>query len=165
MPVMGVTGHMDLTEETTRLVRDALGDLLARAAAPGSRLVGVSCLAPGADSLFAHAVVEAGGSLVAVLPSRDHRDAHVASGHAQDFDRLLTAASDVVLMPFEAACDDAYVAANDELLRRVDLLVAVWDGTAPPGKRGGTADTVRAARQAGVPVRVVWPANGARRGA
>ncbi|GAU68072.1 hypothetical protein SSP35_06_01570 [Streptomyces sp. NBRC 110611] len=40
-------------------------------------LVGVTCLARGSDTLFAEAVVEAGGRLVVILPSRDYREAKV----------------------------------------------------------------------------------------
>jgi hypothetical protein len=38
-----------------------------------------------------------------------------------------------------------------------DRLVAVWDGTPPSGKGGGTTDTVEQARAAGLPVDVVRP--------
>jgi hypothetical protein len=159
MPTVAVTGHMDLTEESHHLVRAALGELLAEQREP---LVGISCLAPGADSLFAEAVLDAHGSLLVVLPSRDYRAEYVSAEHAGDFDRLLAAAAQVVVLPFETAGREAYEAANTELIRRADLLVAVWDGTAPSGKGGGTADAVQEARAAGIPVQVVWPAQAAR---
>ncbi|MGC0318731.1 hypothetical protein [Kitasatospora acidiphila] len=159
MPTVAVTGHMDLAERTAFLVRAALRELLAEQRGP---LVGISCLAPGADSLFAEAVLEAHGSLLVVLPSRDYRAAQVRAAHAQDFDRLLTSAEEVVVLPFETAGREAYEAANKELVRRADLLVAVWDGSAPSGNGGGTADAVQDARDAGVPVRVVWPEHAAR---
>ncbi|SCK39132.1 hypothetical protein YWIDRAFT_06590 [Streptomyces sp. SceaMP-e96] len=66
-------------------------------------------------------------------------------------------------MPYDAANRAAYEAANGELLKRADRLVAVWDGVPSTGK-GGTADTVEQARDAGLPVDVVWP-SGAERGA
>lgn len=153
---------MDLDERSVDLMLNALRDLLAPHDA--TRLVGISCIAAGADSLFADAVIEAGGRLIAVLPSQDYRQAKVKPDHAATFDRLVEAADEVVIMPFEAASRQAYVAANAELLRRADRLVAVWDGQPPTGKGGGTADTVLEARQVGVPVGVVWPEGAARRG-
>ena len=39
------------------------------------------------------------------------------------------------------------------LVRRCDLLIAIWDGL-PPRGRGGTADVITEARRSGVPV--VW---------
>ncbi|UCM86500.1 hypothetical protein [Streptomyces marincola] len=161
MPTIAVTGHMDLTDATVPLVSAALRDLLA--AYPPADLVGVSCLAAGADSLFAEAVVAAGGRLVLVIPSRDYRERKVKPEQAAQFDRLAEAAAEVVTMPVERAGREAYEAAGKELLRRADRLVAVWDGR-PPNGRGGTADTVLQAREAGLPVDVVWPAGAARRG-
>lgn len=161
MVTIAVTGHMDLTAETVPLVRAALGGLLT---GYGAGLTGVSCIAAGADSLFAEAVLDAGGRLVVVVPSADYRRAKVKPEHGDLFDRLHTAATDVVVMPYETANRQAYEAANRELLARADRLVAVWDGTPPSGKGGGTADTVLEARVAGTPVDVVWPEGAARRG-
>ncbi|MEV7777329.1 hypothetical protein [Kitasatospora sp. NPDC088351] len=161
MTVISVTGHMDLTEESTQLVRDALLELLGRHT--DGQLTGVSCLAKGADSLFAEAVLARRGRLVAVIPSADYRTAKVKPEFAEQFDQLRHAATEVTVMPFPEANRAAYEAANHELLRRADLLVAVWDGR-PSAARGGTADTVAAARAAGLPVEIVWPEGAARKG-
>ncbi|MCR8573437.1 hypothetical protein [Streptomyces sp. Isolate_219] len=160
MTTIAVTGHMDLADSTVPLVQAELRDLLR---GHQGDLIGVTCLARGSDTLFAEAVVEAGGRLVVILPSRDYRQAKVKPDHAPAFDRL-AAAAEVVTMPYDTANREAYEAANGELLKRADRLVAVWDGVPPSGKGGGTADTVEQARSAGVPVDVVWP-RGARRGA
>ncbi|WP_371496132.1 hypothetical protein OG871_10235 [Kitasatospora sp. NBC_00374] len=160
MTVIAVTGHLDLSGPTVRLVRTALRRLLAHHPAAG--LTGVSCLARGADALFAEAVLEAGGRLVAVIPSPAYR-ASVGEDYAPEFDRLREAAAEVVVLPFAVPGAAAYEAANAELLCRAELLVAVWDGL-PGNGRGGTAHMVAAARRAGVPVEVVWPA-GSQRGA
>ncbi|WP_411133551.1 hypothetical protein [Streptomyces sp. C10] len=161
MTTIAVTGHMDLADSTVPLVQEELRDLLR---GHQGDLVGVTCLARGSDTLFAEAVVEAGGRLVVILPSRDYRQAKVKPDHAPAFDRL-AAAAEVVTMPYDNTANrEAYEAANGELLKRADRLVAVWDGVPPSGKGGGTADTVEQARSAGVPVDVVWP-RGARRGA
>ncbi|MFF8784199.1 hypothetical protein [Streptomyces sp. NPDC015125] len=160
MTTIAVTGHMDLAQSTVPLVQEALRNLL-REYRDGE-LIGVTCLARGSDTLFAEAVVEAGGRLVVVVPSRDYRQVKVKPDHAPAFDRL-SAAADVVTMPYDTANRDAYEAANGELLKRADRLVAVWDGVPPSGKGGGTADTVEQARSVGVPVDVVWP-SGAQRG-
>ncbi|MFJ6843077.1 hypothetical protein ACIQRE_10445 [Streptomyces griseoluteus] len=161
MTTIGVTGHMDLTEESAPLVRAALDELLA-AYEPGG-LVGVSCIAAGADSLFAEAVLHAGGRLVVVLPSADYRAAKVKPDHAETFDRLVAAAGEVLVMPHETADRRAYESANRTLLARAERLVAVWNGEPPSGKGGGTADVVIEARNAGLPVDVVWPEGAVRR--
>jgi hypothetical protein len=164
---VAVTGHMDLTAATTELVREALRKALADQAEHTARLVGISCLAPGADTLFAEAVLAAGGDLVAVLPAADYRRVLAGSGRGRfavaRFDRLLSLAAEVVVMPFDSATEAAYEAANAELLKRAELLVAVWDGVRN-GRGGGTAHMVAAALEAGLPVQIVWPATAARVG-
>lgn len=161
MTTLAVTGHMDLTPESVLLVRAALDKLLTGHA--GDDLVGVSCIAAGSDSLFAEAVLAAGGRLVVVIPSQDYRDRKVKPAHAEQFDRLLAAAAEVVVMDHETANRAAYETANRALLERAERLVAVWNGEPPTGKGGGSADTVLEARAAGIPVDVVWPDGAARR--
>ncbi|WP_063729803.1 hypothetical protein [Streptomyces sp. RTd22] len=161
MTTIAVTGHMDLTDESVPLVRAELDKVLA--AYESSRLVGVSCIAKGSDSLFAEAVLAVGGSLVVVIPSQDYRQVKVKPDHAATFDRLVEAADEVLVMPHETANRQAYEAANAVLLERADRLVAVWNGQPPTGKGGGTADVVYQAREAGVPVDVVWPDGASRK--
>ncbi|MGS2587034.1 hypothetical protein [Streptomyces hebeiensis] len=79
-------------------------------------------------------------------------------------DRLVESAADVLVMPHETADRQAYESATAVLLERADRLVAVWNGEPPSGKGGGTADVVIGAREAGLPVDVIWPDGAARRG-
>ncbi|MBV6699288.1 hypothetical protein [Kitasatospora aureofaciens] len=160
MAVIAVTGHMDLTEDSVQPVRDALLKVLS--AYPRDELTGLSCIAKGADALFADAVLSLGGRLVVVIPSADYRETKVKPDYVAEFDRLYQAATDVVVMPFATANREAYEAANNELLRRADRLVAVWDGR-PGNGRGGTADTVSGAQAAAIPVDVVWPEGASRK--
>ena len=161
MTRIAVTGHMDLTDSSVPLVRDALVETLKPYAAGGD-LTGVSCIAKGSDSLFAEAVLELGGRLVVVIPSKDYRQAKVRPDHAETFDRLMAAAAEVLVLDHETANRSAYEDANRTVLRRADRLVAVWNGEPPSPKGGGTADTVIEAREAGLPVDVVWPEGAAR---
>lgn len=162
MTTIAVTGHMDLTDASIPLVLDALRETLKPYTAGG--LTGVSCIAKGSDSLFAEVVLELGGRLVAVIPSKDYRQNKVKSDHEKTFDRLIDAAAEVVVLDHETANRSAYEDANSTLLKRADRLVAVWNGEPPSGKGGGTADTVLEGRGAGLPVDVVWPDGAARRG-
>jgi hypothetical protein len=162
MTIIAVTGHMDLTDPSTDLVRAALRETLKPYA--DGQLTGVSCLAKGADALFAEVVLELGGRLIAVIPSQDYRQNKVKPDHAETFDRLKASAYEVLVLPHETADRSAYEDANRTLLQRADRLMAVWNGEPPTGQGGGTADTVLEAREAGLPVEVVWPEGAARRG-
>ncbi|WP_053728432.1 hypothetical protein [Streptomyces sp. WM6378] len=155
MTTIAVTGHMDLAPEAAAPVRAELRKLLGEF--EGDDLVGRSCVARGADTLFAQEVLALGGRLSAIIPSRDYREAEVPEEDLVRFDALLDAAEEVLVMPYEHAGRDAYEAANRRLLQGADRLVAVWDGSPPSGRGGGTADVVASARAAGVRVDVVWP--------
>jgi hypothetical protein len=151
---------MNLTADSVPLVREATLELL-RKLDPHD-LVGVSCLARGADSIFAQAVLDTGGRLEVVLPSADYRAAKVKPDHAPQFDDLMSRASEIHTAPFAKANRDAYEAANEILLESCDALFAVWDGQAGVDK-GSTGAVVAQARSRGIQVEIIWPA-GAQRG-
>lgn len=155
---IAVTGHMNITDSTVPLVVDAIRERLALIDGP---LVGISCIARGADSLFAKTVLDAGGTLEVILPSADYRQAKVKPDHAPLFDELIAKAEVVRTMLFETANRDAYVAANNAMLDSADELFAVWDGQPSPD-RGGTAGVVADARDRSLPVTVIWPAGASR---
>ncbi len=155
---IGITGHSNLTPATSVLVRAALD---AELAGYGDGLIGLSCLARGADQVFARAVLDAGGSLAVVLPAADYRARKVKPDNAADFDELLGKAAEVHTLPFAESNRDAYMAASEHVLSSVDKMVAVWDGQ-PAGGHGGTGDVVHAARELGIPLTVVWPEGAAR---
>ena len=163
MVTIAVTGHMDLADEAVAPVRAALRELLG--GLRGDAFVGRSCLARGADTLFAEEVLSLGWQLSAIIPSEDYRQAVVRPADLATFDALRDGAVEVAVLPYQHAGRAAYEAANDRLLQGADRLVAVWDGSAPTGRGGGTADTVAAARSAGLAVDVVWPAGAFRSGA
>jgi hypothetical protein len=156
---IGITGHSNLSADSVPIVQKALADALTPYT--GNDLVGLSCLARGADQLFAEAVIDAGGALEVILPSIDYREAKVKPENLEQFDGLLMRSALVRYMPHRTAGRAAYEAANETVLGTVDRLFAVWDGQ-PSGGKGGTGDAVEVARKRGVPVDVIWPA-GARR--
>jgi hypothetical protein len=156
---VGITGHMNLTPESVPLVAAGIRKVLSEHEQP---LVGVSCLARGADQVFAHVVLELGGQLDVVIPAADYWERKVKPDNREEFEALIRQATNVRVLGFDTSNRDAYVAANETVLGGVDALVAVWDG-APPDGKGGTGDTVQAARERGIPVMVVWP-DGAARG-
>lgn len=158
MARIAISGHRGLPLAAEALVDAALRDALSRYA-PGD-LTGISCLADGADSLFATAVIDVGGRLEAVIPAEEYREGLPAEHHVT-YDRLLAAASAVHRLPFKESTSESHMAASELMLDLADELVAVWDGQ-PARGYGGTADVVAAARRDGVPVVVIWP-NGATR--
>jgi hypothetical protein len=123
-------------------------------------LTGLSCLADGADQIFARAVLDCGGLLEVIVPANEYRDGLPEESH-DEYDRLLGLAAVVHRLQFVESTSEAHMEASRVLVDEADELCAVWDGQ-PARAYGGTADVVAYARQRGVPVRVIWPV-GARR--
>jgi hypothetical protein len=118
-------------------------------------LVGVSCLADGADALFAQAILDFGGTLRVIIPAREYRDGLPAQHHAT-YDALLARAADVVQLDHVDSDSTAHMDASLRMIADADELLAVWDGK-PARGFGGTADVVKAAADRKMPVTVIWP--------
>ncbi|GGM75780.1 hypothetical protein GCM10010106_22850 [Thermopolyspora flexuosa] len=155
---IAISGHRGLPADTVRLVDDAIRAALAECDA--GRLTGISCLADGADQIFARAVVDLGGALEVVVPARRYRDGLPAESHPE-YDALLRRAVRVHRLDFVESTSESHMEAGRFMLDKADELYAVWDGK-PARGYGGTADVVAEARARGLPVRVIWP-EGARR--
>jgi hypothetical protein len=155
---IGITGHSNLTAESEPIVADALRKVLAEIGEP---VVGVTCLARGADQIGARVVLDSGGEITVILPAADYRERKVKPDNRAEFESLLSRASQVRVLPFETSNRAAYMAASEAVLGDVEHVVAVWDGQ-PADGHGGTGDVVAAARERGLPVTVVWPDGAAR---
>lgn len=154
---IGITGHRELTPQ----VSEAVADLIRAHLAPyGCEMTGMSCLADGADALFAETVVDTGAPLEVVVPAVEYR-AGLPVEHHPTYDRLLEQAVLVHELPRTASTSQAHMAAGRFLVEHCDQLVAVWDG-GPARGPGGTADIVAYARSLHRPISVLWP-EGARR--
>jgi hypothetical protein len=163
---IGVTGHVNVNEDVARWVTEALTERLSHPDSPGRpgnpALHGVTCLAEGADQIFARVVLTLRGTFDVVLPARDYAQRMEQTANAATFRELLSQARHVRTMPFATSSRRAYLAASQAMLRRCNLLFAVWDGQ-PSRHVGDTADVVAKARAQQVEVVVLWP-EGACRG-
>lgn len=155
---VGISGHRDLAPATARAVRSEIKDFLTDRA---DGLIGVSCLANGADQIFAQAVIRVGGTLTAIVPAAEYRDRLPEDAHAL-YDALMEDAAEVIRLDFQESSSEAHMAASIAMLDRIDTLVAVWDGL-PARGYGGTADVIEEARARRIEVVRIWP-DGARRG-
>jgi len=124
-------------------------------------VTGLSCLADGADQIFARAVIDLGGRIEAVIPALEYHKGMPEDAHAQ-YDALLARATAVHKLPFTDSSPESHMAASKLMIDEADELYAVWDGQ-PARGYGGTADVVAYARKRGVSLRVIWP-QGAQRG-
>lgn len=152
MTRIACSGHRGLPRHTEQVIDQALRNELAGRT---EALVGLSCLADGADTLFVRALLDADGTLIVVIPAAQYREGLPQWQHAT-YDALLARAADVIRLDYTESDSQAHMAASERMLSEADELIAVWDGK-PARGYGGTADVVNAAHERGLPVTVVWP--------
>ena len=160
MTAVGISGHRVLSESVSDYVSDELRTLLNQISTwetidSPALLVGYSCLAIGADQTFARSVLDAGGELVAVIPCEDYEQTF-AGDELGEYRRLLGRCREVITLPFASPSEEAFMAAGEELVRRSELLIAVWDGRPAVGL-GGTGDVVALATSLGRETHIIWP--------
>lgn len=154
--VIGISGHRDLLDADHGRIRAALESALGGIARHlGHARVRLACgLAEGADTVAAEVALDMGIPVRAVLPMpRAFYEADF-QGAALDRFRALTAHPHVEVaeiplaegvtardMDTQAARDGQYLLLADYLVRRSNVLVAVWDGV-DARLPGGTSDVV-----------------------
>ncbi len=149
---IAISGHRGLPGATADLVDKAIRAALAEHAPD---MTGISCLADGADQIFARAVTDLGGKLEVIIPAARYRAGLPEEAHPE-YDRLLAQATAFRRMPFIESTSESHMEASKAMIDLADELFAVWDGQ-PARAAGGTADVVAYAREHGTPVRVIWP--------
>jgi hypothetical protein len=170
---VAVTGHrppkINLTNEAGigRSVHQVLSEVLSIAqgiavsessayAAGKPALHVISSLAEGADRIVAQEGIRLHASLQISLPA--HRDEYrkdfSTAASAAEFDSLLSRSSNVFELDGNRIGEwldpSAYAAAGHVAIGHCDFLLAIWDGA--PGEEGGTAQLVREALRAAIPV-------------
>ncbi len=148
---IGVTGHRSIPGSVLPGVRAEMR----RHLSGGAALEAFTCLAAGADQLFADIALDGGVPVTAVIPGMDY-EAHLDDEAARaGYRRILRACANRVQLPPEPTHEEAYFAAGRWIVDHCDRLIAVWDGR-PARGLGGTGDVVTYARRTGVPVTVLW---------
>jgi hypothetical protein len=153
MTRIAISGHRGLTPKVEEYVAHRIREELSQFVA--GDLVGLSCLADGADQIFARTVVDLGGALEVFIPAARYLDSLPESAHGE-YDELLSRAITVHRLNHVESTSESHMDASVQMLRSADRLFAVWDGL-PARSFGGTADVVAHARDIDVPVTVIWP--------
>lgn len=153
---LGVTGHRKLnnSDALAPTIDLVLAEARHLAQSRQEELVLISPMAEGADRMVARAALAAGGIGLRVLlplPAPEYRRGFGSPASRREFDQLLEQAEVVETMGTPEPGASPYLALGQELVRRCDLLLAVWDGLPAQG-RGGTAEVVELARRKGRPL-------------
>jgi hypothetical protein len=149
---VGISGHQRLGDPAAwEWIREAMLSKLNELEGP---ITGYSCLAIGADQLFARLVLDLAGELNAVIPFAEY-DRTFDPPFRQEYRRLLGLAKMHQVVSTAADEQAAYLEAGKRVVTASELLLTVWDGKPAKGK-GGTGDIVSIAKQLG---RRVWNFN------
>ncbi len=144
--VIGITGHINLgghsEEEWTQKTLSAW-------MASQDIYLGITCLAPGTDQIFARICIQQSIPYRAIIPCSNY-DKVFSKEEAQDLE-LLTHRAHAKIVLEGPASEKAFWKAGQLLVQQCDLLLAVWNGL-PARGLGGTADVVNYACQNEKPV-------------
>jgi hypothetical protein len=140
---VGVSGHQRLRDRTGwEWVRREMRACLT---ALPPRVVGVTSLAVGADTLFAELVLELGGALEVVVPFAGYEERFDEGLNREHYLNLLGRAASVELLRSGGTEEEAYLAAGRKVVDVSSLVLLVWDGR-PAAGLGGTGDVAEYAR-------------------
>lgn len=102
-------------------------------------ITGYSSLAAGTDQIFADAVLDRGGKLVAVIPIPKYID-HFQDEALKRF-KQLRSVSHIIELNSHKSDNWAFLDAGKWIAREAERIIAVWDGE-PAAGAGGTGDVV-----------------------
>ena len=102
---------------------------------------GFSCLAVGADQLYAEILNEKKIALTAIIPSEEYKKTFNNNNQLLNYERLLSTAKKTVKLDYSSPTEEAFHAAGKEVVKRSDMIFAIWNGKKAKGL-GGTADIV-----------------------
>ncbi|WP_455931040.1 hypothetical protein [Priestia aryabhattai] len=136
---VGITGHQDLGSiQKYNKIADRLKEIISMYPIT----YGYTCLAKGADQLFAEILIQTGVPYYAVVPSLYYENTFNDKGTLQKYKRLLQYAHRKKVLSFNQPKEEAFYAAGKYVTDSSDLLIAIWDGKTSNGL-GGTGDIVK----------------------
>lgn len=133
--IIGVSGHRWRDGADWEWVRAKFDEIIVSA----GNVTGYTSLAPGADQIFADAILAHEKRLVAVAPVCRGR-IELNGGEKAAFDRLCFRAAQIIEVD-GASPDEAFLNAGKRVADECATMIFVWDGN-PSRGLGGTADIV-----------------------
>jgi hypothetical protein len=139
--IAGLSGHQQIgNQETVQWVEGQLSGLLVSEGVTE----GCMSLAVGADQMYAALLVHHALPYTVVLPCERYEETF-SETEREAYRFYLSRARSVLRLRFIEPSEEAFYEAGKDVVRRSDILIAVWDGLAAKGL-GGTADIVHFAR-------------------
>jgi hypothetical protein len=102
---------------------------------------GWTCLAAGADQLFAERIIAHGHVHIAVVPFDGYEHVFASSDARSKYERLLSQSRVVELKLNNLPHQEAFLRSGQYVVNSVERMIFIWDGEEAIG-RGGTGDIV-----------------------
>jgi hypothetical protein len=141
----GITGHQDLGDQATIAWEK---DTLARLMVEYKVSKGFSCLAKGADQLFAAVLAEKSIPFTAVISCIGYEKTFDDQTARNDYLRFVQIAGECIELNFPYPSEQAFFAGGKKVVACSDIIFAVWNGKPAKGL-GGTGDVVNFSKQEG----------------
>jgi hypothetical protein len=134
----GITGHQNIGDKATiGWVHDQLHDLIVE----HKIAYGYSSLAIGADQTFAEILLRMSIPFTAIIPSSDYDSTFTTKADLDRYNHLLASSAEQLRLPFTKSTELAFFEAGKELVRKSEIIFAVWNAKPAKGL-GGTGDVV-----------------------
>jgi len=140
--IAGVTGHQNIGDHETiswvetNLTREIQNQTIT---------TGLTCLAIGADQLFAHILTKFNIPYIAITPCEGYEETFSGKSDQQNYFKYLAQAQEAVKLNFPAPSEEAFYAAGKYIVDHCNILFAIWNGKPAKGL-GGTGDVVEYAK-------------------
>lgn len=137
---IGITGHQNLTTAE----RDWLKVEVAMEIKKMKIEEAYSCLAIGADQLFASIIFENKIPFVAIIPCKNYEQTFDQK-HIKLYNSFVKQATNVIQLDFKIPSEEAFYEAGKTVVNKSDVVIAIWNNLPAKGL-GGTADIVEYAK-------------------
>jgi hypothetical protein len=137
---VGITGHQNLTTAESAWLKEELEIEIKRMKIEEA----YSCLAIGADQVFAGVILANDIPLVAITPCKKYEQTF-DDNHIELYKSLVKQATNKIQLDFENPSEEAFYEAGKTVVNKSDVVFAVWNNLPSKGL-GGTADVVSIAK-------------------
>lgn len=138
---IGITGHQNLTPSQNDWLKAELEIEINQMNIEEA----YSCLAIGADQLFASVILSNKIPLVAIIPCKKYEQTFNEK-HIEFYKSVLNRATNQIQLDFESPSEEAFYEAGKTVAIKSDVLFAFWNNLSAKGL-GGTADIVSFAKK------------------
>ncbi len=135
---LGITGHQNLGDaKQISKIKKKLTTLLLEK----NITMGYTCLADGADQIFAEILYKIKKPYCVVIPSKNYEKTFNKQA-LKKYNQLIQTSLETITLSFNQPEEEAFYEAGKYIVENSDVVLAIWDGKEAQGL-GGTGDIVK----------------------